>query len=259
MAENNAIDNSVKKEHFVREMNLHYQNRNENCNKKPWTNDRILEANVELDPELPDNLTNNKKTVSQKGVCIVCKESGSNIENCSECARKVHYNCGGCIVCKESGSNIENCSECARKVHYNCGGCRDGSNLLCPLCLQEKRIIEERKSSYVGQNRAAEKRLESSAQKFKPIEVGTCVKVAISKVDRSPLDKQNLLGQVMELENGVYRIRTKSGIIKNWFSRNEIDPFKSGPSFLRAPDNMITLREAVTLESKFGGQGYKII
>ncbi|KAK9743936.1 hypothetical protein QE152_g8178 [Popillia japonica] len=190
--------------------------------------DDNINNDVELDPELPDNLTNNKKTVSQKGVCIVCKESGSNIENCSECARK---------------------------VHYNCGGFRDGSNLLCPLCFQEKRIIEERKSSYVGKKGAAEKMLESSAQKFKPI--GTCVKVAIPKVDRGRLDKQNLLGQVMEVEHGLHRIRTKSGIIKNWFSRNEIDPCKSGPSFLREPDNMITLREAVTLESKFGGQGYK--
>ncbi|KAK9737010.1 hypothetical protein QE152_g11115 [Popillia japonica] len=116
--------------------------------------DDNINDDVELNPELANNLTNNKKTVSQKGVCIVCKESGSNIENCSECERK---------------------------VHYNCGGCRDESNLLCPLCLQEKRIIEERKSSYVGQRRAAEKMLESSAQKFKPIEVGTCVKVAISK------------------------------------------------------------------------------
>ncbi|KAK9686259.1 hypothetical protein QE152_g37337 [Popillia japonica] len=94
------------------------------------------------------------------------------------------------------------------------GGCRDGSNLLCPLCLQEKTIIEERKSSYVGQKRAAEKTLELSAQKFKPIELDTSVKVAIPKVDWGPLDKQNLLGQVMKLENGVYRIRTKSGIIK---------------------------------------------
>ncbi|KAI4461727.1 hypothetical protein MML48_5g00006226 [Holotrichia oblita] len=167
--------------------------------------DDNINNDVEVDPELPDNLTNNKKTVSQQGVCIVCKESGSNIENCSECERR---------------------------VHYNCGGCRDGSSLLGPLCLQEKRIIEERKSSYVGQKRAVEKVLESSVQKFKPIEVGTYVKAAIPKVDRGPLDKQ-----VLELENGVYRIRTKSGIIKNWFSRNEIDACKAGPSFLRAPDN----------------------
>ncbi|KAK9701294.1 hypothetical protein QE152_g30728 [Popillia japonica] len=192
--------------------------------------DDNIHNDVELDPQLPDNLTNNRKTVSQKG---------------------------GCIVCKEGGSNIKNCAEYERTVHYICGGCRDGSNLLCLLCLQEKRIIEERKSSYVGQKRVAEKMFESSAQKFKPIEVGTCVKVASPKVDRGPLDKQNLLGQVMELENEVYRIRTKSGIIKNWFSRNEIDPCKSGPSFLHAPDNMVTLQEAITLESKFGGQGYK--
>ncbi|KAK9670980.1 hypothetical protein QE152_g41057 [Popillia japonica] len=41
--------------------------------------DDNINNDVELDPELPDNLTNNKKTVSQKGVCIVCKESGSNM------------------------------------------------------------------------------------------------------------------------------------------------------------------------------------
>ena len=39
--------------------------------------------------------------------------------------------------------------------------------------------------------------LESSVKKCKPIQVGSCVTVAVPKVDRGPL-KQNLLGQVVE-------------------------------------------------------------
>ena len=56
--------------------------------------------------------------------------------------------------------------------------------------------------------------LESSAKKFRSIEVGSCVTVAVPKVDRGPLDKQYLLGQVVEDGNDVYRIATESGVLK---------------------------------------------
>lgn len=146
-----------------------------------------------------------------------------------------------------TNANAENTTGCACSKN-------DGDDL-CFLCNQEKQIHKERQDAYEGQRKAAEKMVESSRTKFKTIEIGSSVVVAIPKVDRGPLDVQTVLGKVMDYNNGVYKIGTSSGIIKNWFPRNEIRP--SGATASETiPEKTISLRQAVSSQSKFGGQGY---
>ena len=97
--------------------------------------------------------------------------------------------------------------------------------------------------------------LESSNKKLVPASVGKFVALSVPKVDRGPFDSRNLIGKIMKVENDIYQIGTKHGIIKNWFSRNDFR--LSGASVIGdIPSIQLSLREAVPKESKFGGQGH---
>jgi len=52
--------------------------------------------------------------------------------------------------------------------------------------------------------------------------VGDQIVLSVPKVDRGPLDSQNINGLVIDIRNGVYQIGTEVGIIKNWCSREEL-------------------------------------
>ncbi|KAK4880969.1 hypothetical protein RN001_004288 [Aquatica leii] len=60
------------------------------------------------------------------------------------------------------------------------------------------KIEYERQKSYSGQKRAAEKMTEASNKKFKALEIGSYVYLAVPKVDRGPLDSKNLTGKVFD-------------------------------------------------------------
>ncbi|KAI1697634.1 hypothetical protein DdX_18381 [Ditylenchus destructor] len=71
-------------------------------------------------------------------------------------------------------------------------------------------------------------------------------------------DPRNLLGVVMEEEDGFYRIGTDHGILSQQYSRNQIEPSSSQfVSKENVPDKEISLRTAVGADSLSGGQGYK--
>ena len=62
--------------------------------------------------------------------------------------------------------------------------------------------------------------IQASDKKLVVIEVGNYVLVNIPKVDRGPLDTQNIIGKVVNKKNNVYQIDTRFGIINTWLSRN---------------------------------------
>ncbi len=77
----------------------------------------------------------------------------------------------------------------------------------------------------------------------------------ISKIDRGPLDHQKILGKVFKIENDVYQIGTNHGILNNSFSCTNF--IISGINFSGdIPEKFISLGKAISVESKFGGQGY---
>ncbi|KAK5648226.1 hypothetical protein RI129_003118 [Pyrocoelia pectoralis] len=70
------------------------------------------------------------------------------------------------------------------------------------------------------------KMLNNTSKKFATLNLGENVRVIVPKIDRGPLDPKNIIGVVMNIENGVYKVGTKYGIIKRWLSRNELAPIE---------------------------------
>lgn len=50
----------------------------------------------------------------------------------------------------------------------------------------------------MGQKRAAEKMLNVSNKKLKPLEIGQTLAIEVPKVDRGPLDPKNIIGTIVE-------------------------------------------------------------
>ncbi|CAF4872984.1 unnamed protein product [Pieris macdunnoughi] len=113
-----------------------------------------------------------------------------------------------------------------------------------------------RNQAHIGIKRAAEIMIDNTAKKFKPLNLGSSVLINVPKVDRGPLDTKIIRGRVVDFRNGVYRVETKTGTIKNWFPRHELqEPVDDYHDDLL--DVPISLREAVRNESIFGGQGFQ--
>ncbi|KAL5242792.1 hypothetical protein ACI65C_010202 [Semiaphis heraclei] len=126
---------------------------------------------------------------------------------------------------------------------------------LCDTCVKEKQIQKERIEAFERQKRAAEKMIQASDKKLVIIEVGNYVLVNIPKVDRGPLDTQNIIGKVVDKKNNVYQIGTRFGIINTWLSRNVLQT--TDAEFIdEVPDTILTLREIAKRHSQFGGQYY---
>ncbi|GBM01603.1 hypothetical protein AVEN_60020-1 [Araneus ventricosus] len=89
--------------------------------------------------------------------------------------------------------------------------------------------------------------IETCGKKLKPVAVGDFILFNVPKVDRGLLDCPNFIGKILKVENNVYQIGTKSGIILSWFASAEI--------LEDVPEKYISIREAVANESKFGVQG----
>ncbi|CAH4036853.1 unnamed protein product [Pieris brassicae] len=116
----------------------------------------------------------------------------------------------------------------------------------------EEEISFQRNQAHIGIKRAAEIMIDNTAKKFKPLNVGSSVLINVPKVDRGPLDTKNIRGRIVDFRNGVYRVGTKTGTIKNWFPRHElqepVDVYHDDIS-----DVPISLSEAVRNESMFRG------
>lgn len=78
----------------------------------------------------------------------------------------------------------------------------------------------------------------------------------VEDVDRSKIDPRNIVGVVISVDDGFYKIGTVSGKLKQLYARNQIEPCPS--NFINVenvPDKEITIREAVGTESLSGKQG----
>jgi hypothetical protein len=98
----------------------------------------------------------------------------------------------------EKDNNIYDCKKCISKVSII------NKEYLCDTCVKEKQIQKERVEAFEGQKKAAEKMIQASGKKLVIIEVGSYVLVNIPKVDRGPLDTQNIIGKVVDKKNILY-------------------------------------------------------
>lgn len=129
-------------------------------------------------------------------------------------------------------------------------------SVYCQLCSAQCNVMENREAARVGIKRSADRMLHRSGKKFKKIDVGSSVLVQVPKVDRGPLDHQNIVGKVLNISNNLYQIGTSGGIIDRWLARNciEFTPFAFTGSI---PSQKLSLRELSALASDHGGQGFK--
>jgi hypothetical protein len=137
------------------------------------------------------------------------------------------------------------CEKCLKNLTQN-------ERMECDLC-QKETIQTRRMGCIVGQKRAADKTLETTKQKLKPLTLGQNIAIEVPKFDREPLDPKNILGTIVEIKNGVHRIGTIHGMLNRWFSRDEIIGIETSEPIHVLEEKIITLREAVTKFSKFGG------
>uniref|UniRef100_A0A914PYL6 Uncharacterized protein n=1 Tax=Panagrolaimus davidi TaxID=227884 RepID=A0A914PYL6_9BILA len=90
-------------------------------------------------------------------------------------------------------------------------------------------LIHQQKNANIeiakrGQKRQAEKLLESSAKRFKPLEVGQNVRVPVADVDRAKTDARNILGVILDKQDDFYKVGTKHGRFDQLFARNQLEP-----------------------------------
>uniref|UniRef100_A0A914EFP1 Uncharacterized protein n=1 Tax=Acrobeloides nanus TaxID=290746 RepID=A0A914EFP1_9BILA len=76
----------------------------------------------------------------------------------------------------------------------------------------------------MAQEKQVEKMLETSKQWYASVEVGITVRLLIPSVDRPKIGHANLLDVVIEAGNGLYKIGTKSCILPQKFTRNQLEP-----------------------------------
>lgn len=108
-----------------------------------------------------------------------------------------------------------------------------------------------------GLTTQASKMLNRSNSLFKPIEIGKTVRIPIPEVDRAKTDSKNMIGVVIETSNGLYKVGTKWGVLKQHYSRNQLFPTDANfISISEVPESVISLRKAANSESLTGGQGF---
>lgn len=166
-----------------------------------------------------------------------------------------------CCNC-QTGGKTEQCSTCPNVCHAQCGQTtlEDGQTsptFLCNLCQNEIVIRQTRSETHERQKDAAAGMAESSEKLFDDLQIEDKVILAVPKVDRGPLDHQNVQGFVTDIRNGVYQVGTIGGIIKNWCARPDLRRIDYVDfDFSQIPrEKFISIREAVAAGSMFGGQG----
>lgn len=130
--------------------------------------------------------------------------------------------------------------------------------LVCFVCKRIKTIEKGREKARDGQKRAAEAMVAATTKRLKPVAEGDTVLIPVPNFDRGRLDHRNLMGYVMNEENGQLTVGTKQGIISQRFMRNQIEACSSNTMKFQDIniDKTIPLRTAVAEASIGHGQGY---
>lgn len=167
-----------------------------------------------------------------------------------------------CIVCETACDAAQICRICHLPCHINCGintdgATDDGAELTCSLCFHGESATDHRRGAKRAMEEQAEKMKQASDKRFKPGDVGSSVRVPIPEVDRGRTDHRNLIGVVMEITDGLYKIGTKHGSLKSLYSRGQFELCAENfLNMVEVPDVEISLREAATSASVGTGQGF---
>ena len=131
-------------------------------------------------------------------------------------------------MCDKLTSGVHSCPGCKRFIHSICGrGDREGygASVWCPKCefdtlSREVEVI--RAGVKRNQQKLHERMLQSSAKRFQAADVGDNVIIPIERPDKmNSLGQRNLMGVVMDVNEGNYTIGTRDGMLNNEYSRNQ--------------------------------------
>lgn len=120
-------------------------------------------------------------------------------------------------------------------------------------------IDNERRGTKRKQEEQAALMLQKSARRFKEAKIGDSVIVHLPEVDRGRCEFPNVHAIVLSInEAGLYKLGTKQGELKGFYSRNQFEPLASP---LMAVEDVngeveIPLRTAANKQSQGGGQGF---
>ena len=120
-------------------------------------------------------------------------------------------------------------------------------------------IRESRKRAGDAQRSQAEKMVKRGRRNVIHGQIGDNVVIPIPMVDRGRCDPRNIVGIITDRnDNDMYTLAVKSGVLKNKYIRNQFDV--CAQRLLTENDvdlnNQVSLREAVSLASSSGGQGF---
>ena len=205
-----------------------------------------LEDNTDLNKSLNNNELDEFTDIDE--VDFVLEEEAHDLETIvTHMTTQDDITC--CISCgigftPGSKSGALPCSVCSGICHGHCL-----VDLSCYLCSKSAELTIQRVGAKRKQQEQANRMLENSAKRFKPAAVGDTVLVPIPDLDRGRCEYPNLKAVVH---------RCKSGVLDQWYSRNQFQP--TVEKFMNIADVPVeievSLRTAARQESIGGGQGY---
>jgi hypothetical protein len=161
--------------------------------------------------------------------------------------------CATCCVCGMESSSAHKCFGCGKNVHAICGKSERegyGSLVKCFNCERTSKFSQIHEKVKTNTQTQAKKMLKNSAKKTPVVQLADNVFVPIPSVDRSKCDFQNLIAVIVEKTEDQYVLGSRSGYIKERFSRNGFE--KCQTRFITredVPDIWISLRTASGLAS----------
>ena len=161
------------------------------------------------------------------------------------------FDCKNVILCE-----MFYCEFCFEPMHEKCKKTFDAT-VLCTFCFSKNVINKERSEAVNCTKEQAERMLKLSDRKFGEVSAGKTVRVPKPALDRSKGDPPNVLAMVLEVhENGLYRLGTRDGILKNLYARSQFSVCKENLlSESDIPNEEFSLRTIANAQSLGNGQG----
>lgn len=133
----------------------------------------------------------------------------------------------------------------------------ESADILCSLCLNEKRIDDERTNARAKLQKQAEKMMTRSVQYFSQVEIGATIRLPIPEEDRGRCEAKSILAVVLNKENNMYKLGTKYGILEQRYIRSQFTVCAEKLIDIdEVPDKEISLRTSAIEQSSSTGGGF---
>ena len=160
-----------------------------------------------------------------------------------------------CISCSQPvhPEEVNKCVKCSLSCHPNC----ISENGLCIICKNQESIKLIRADAHKGMKKAGLKMKKVSAAKLKEAQVNDSVLIPVPPVDRGRLEALNVFAIVIAVDNGVYKLGTRTGVLDQSYTRNQFSPcIQKFLDISEVPLNKkVALRTVAKAESEGNGQG----